>query len=187
MKNLGIFGVGTNRDRAGRTIRRHRAQFNLAGEEPAMRAGAKRRNHWLRRHAGAWLAGGLAVGLLSGCTVFAEEEPAPATIQAETDDDAFPALGSVPDAAPATTTAAEREVIIENLEADRTSATDPDGYAFTTIQTPPPAPTAMSTTTMPTTTTTTPGSGATTFPIAPATTLPAPQPMPGRKWRPAVR
>jgi len=86
-----------------------------------------------------WAATCLAVGLLAGCTVFAEEEAAPATIQAETDDSAFPTVGSVPDAAPeVSTTAEERVEITEELMADNAAAADPDAV-YTQVETPPPS------------------------------------------------
>jgi len=126
-----------------------------------MRAQAERRTGWLRRRAGVCLMAVSVTGLLAGCTVFAEEEPAPAVITAETDNEQFPAVGSVPDAAPATTTAEERQVIIETLETDRAAANAPyeeqqvvvetiqtepvvagasDDFSYTQIETPPPAP-----------------------------------------------
>lgn len=163
-----------------------------------------------RRRPGAWLALGLAAVLLAGCTVFAEEEPEPATIQSETDDSQFPNVGEVPDAAPDTTTAEEREVIVEELEADQAAASDPaaadpfaaqsselvpmsptvvpttsasvapvasadpQGYAFTSIETPPPAGTMATSATMTGTGSTAPSTVAT----VPATTLPPLQPLP---------
>ena len=100
-----------------------------------MRAGSERRKAMPQQCVAAWLA----VTLLAGCTVFAEEEPAPATIQAETDDGAFPAVGSVPDAAPdVSTTAEERAEITEELMQDNKAANDPDAVAAQ-IETPPPA------------------------------------------------
>jgi len=72
--------------------------------------------------AGKGLAAVAAMMLLAGCTVFAEDEPEPATIQAETDDSQFPSVGEVPDAAPTTTSAEERSVMLQQLQADQASA-----------------------------------------------------------------
>jgi outer membrane protein OmpA-like peptidoglycan-associated protein len=157
-----------------------------------------------RRRAGGWLALGLAASLLSGCTVFAEEEAEPATLQSETDDAQFPNVGEVPDAAPETTTEAERQVIIQELEADQAAAADPfatqtselapasptvvpaapatqvpaatgsQGYAYTSIQTPPPSGTATTSATM----TSTGSTGSSVVATAPASTLPPLQPLP---------
>lgn len=69
-----------------------------------------------------WLAAVAAALLLAGCTVFAEEEPEPATIQADTDESQFPNVGEVPDAAPTTTTPEERSVMLQQLEADQAGA-----------------------------------------------------------------
>jgi outer membrane protein OmpA-like peptidoglycan-associated protein len=169
----------------------------------------------LSGRAGAWLAAGLALSLLAGCTVFAEEEPEPATIQADTDESQFPAVGEVPDAAPETTTAEERQVIIEQLEADQAAAADPyatqssefapvepsvepsaapaspsatpsasatmpvaaadtQGFAYTSIQTPPPSGAVTTSAGM----TSTGSTGASSIASAPAAPLPAPQPLP---------
>jgi hypothetical protein len=106
-----------------------------------MRAGSERRKPMPQ----VWAAACITVVLLAGCTVFAEEEAEPATIQSETDDGAFPALGSVPDEAPATsTTAEERADITRGLVSDRESAASDGGSSTTDAGTPPP-PTASPT------------------------------------------
>ncbi len=177
-----------------------------------MRAESDRWTGRLRGQAGAWLAAALAMTLLAGCTVFAEDEPEPATIQVDTDESQFPNIGDVPDAAPATTTAEEREVIVEQLQADQASsgvvvtetseteievvepsttemvavaetvavmetvevtstsatAVNTQGFAYTSIQTPPPADSYATGTRI----ASTPNVIATT-----ATPLPAPQPL----------
>lgn len=74
------------------------------------------------RRASTWLAAVAATLLLAGCTVFAEEEPEPATIQADTDESQFPNVGEVPDAAPTTTTPEERSVMLQQLKADQANA-----------------------------------------------------------------
>jgi outer membrane protein OmpA-like peptidoglycan-associated protein len=116
-----------------------------------------------------WAAAWLAVSLLAGCTVFAEDEPEPATIQAETDDAAFPAVGSVPDAAPeVSTTAEERAAITEELMQDNAAANDPDAV-YTQIETPPPV-----ATTTPSALPAIPGATGSALPPVPAASIAAP-------------
>ncbi len=177
-----------------------------------MRVESDRPTGGLQGRAGAWLTAFAAMALLAGCTVFAEDEPEPATIQADTDESQFPNVGEVPDAAPATTTAEERAEILDQLQADQASSgvavsettgeieivepsstemvavaepvvvqetvtvatpaattTATQGYAYTGIQTPPPAADYASSTRAVTVQST----AATT-----AAPLPAPQPLP---------
>jgi outer membrane protein OmpA-like peptidoglycan-associated protein len=87
-----------------------------------MRVESDRRTDGVRDRAAPWLAAMAATMLLAGCTVFAEDEPEPATIQAETDNSQFPTVGEVPDEAPPTTSAEERSVMLQQLQADQASA-----------------------------------------------------------------
>jgi outer membrane protein OmpA-like peptidoglycan-associated protein len=84
-----------------------------------MRVESDRRRDGVRGLAGKWLAAVAATMLLAGCTVIAEEEPEPATIQADTDDSQFPNVGEVPDEAPSTTSPEERSVMLQELQADQ--------------------------------------------------------------------
>ncbi|MEX2199777.1 MAG: OmpA family protein [Dongiaceae bacterium] len=130
-----------------------------------MRAGSERGKAMPQQWAAAWVA----VSLLAGCTVFAEDEPEPATIQAETDDSAFPAVGSVPDAAPElSTTAEERAEITEELMLDNAAANNPDAV-YLEIETPPPAATTTSSA-LPAI----PGATGNSLPPVPAASLAAP-------------
>ena len=95
-----------------------------------MRVESDRWRDGVRGQASKWLAAMAATLLLAGCTVFAEAEPEPATIQADTDDSQFPNVGEVPDAAPATTTPEERSVMLQQLETDQASS----GVAVTESQ-----------------------------------------------------
>ena len=87
-----------------------------------MRVESDRRRNRVRGQAARWLSAVAVTMLLAGCTVFAEDEPEPATIQAETDDSQFPNVGEVPDAAPTTTSPEERSVMLQQLQADQASA-----------------------------------------------------------------
>lgn len=95
-----------------------------------MRVESDRWRDGKRGPTGTWLAAVAMALLLAGCTVFAEDEPEPATISAETDESQFPNVGEVPDAAPSTTSPEERSVMLEQLEADQASA----GVAVTETQ-----------------------------------------------------
>ena len=80
-----------------------------------MRVESDRRRNRVRGQAARLLSAVAVTMLLAGCTVFAEDEPEPATIQAETDDSQFPNVGEVPDAAPTTTSPEERSVMLQQL------------------------------------------------------------------------
>jgi flagellar motor protein MotB len=87
-----------------------------------MRVEGDRGRDGVRGRAGQWLAAVAVTLLLAGCTVFAESEPEPAIIQADTDDSQFPNVGEVPDAAPVTTTPEERSVMLQQLQTDQASS-----------------------------------------------------------------
>lgn len=87
-----------------------------------MRVESDRRRNRVRAQAAGWLSAVAVMILLAGCTVFAENEPEPASIQAQTDDSQFPNVGEVPNAAPTTTSPEERSVMLQQLQADQASS-----------------------------------------------------------------
>lgn len=87
-----------------------------------MRVESDRRRNRVRAQAAGWLSAVAVTILLAGCTVFAENEPEPASIQAQTDDSQFPNVGEVPNAAPTTTSPEERSVMLQQLQADQASS-----------------------------------------------------------------
>ena len=90
----------------------------------------------LKPRAAAWLTVGVAASMLAGCTVFATDEPAPQMIQTEADESQFPAVGEVPDEAPATTSPDEREEIVDELENDQATGADPAAIQTNSLDTP---------------------------------------------------